>query len=459
MYFNEELKEITTYITKPLVSQTVYKLIEDLGLDLIFKDKVYINSNSMGASDSSEAFSARPKLKDNKFECVAREVFNTKNLKWNNDKGNDYRGFSLTPVYEKRQYPILNNETNQITIHEHAMPTNLVMECKLYFINKIDAVTTLSKLYTKYSETGMNIINANFVYSYAMPPTTLGILFLLYKMTKKPLSDFLTNLRIWSNNFISMEVGRDTKKDAEIIIQKNIAQTIVNIDFTQDEPEVEKSATSPDLFILNCTLTVQFNCPKMTILRYPVVVNNVLVPAMAIPVVNNSNLKCIQPTYNDVSFNEGTRNYDIGSIQKPVKIPWYDEWAPSKIALTISQDYIPFLISVVLLDTPDTVIDLAEPMAGVSLKKEVLDTLKIQGDASLLNFEKYNISVFSDNYAYEPSALTLTGGTKLTIPCRDKTKIYHLVISEKNYPAPYLFRFYVLDATILCQPGEENDNT
>ena len=450
MYYTEEISEIDTHITLPIVNQLVFKLVEDFGLRDIFEKDVYITSTSMASSNSTNPITNRPKLKNNKLECRYRTILNPTALKWDNNKSKDYIGHTLYTRQEARAYPIFKDETSNIILREHGTPCNLVLEYKLSFLNKIDAETTLSKLYNKLQDWGMMLPCNNLVYDYKFPSTTLGILFLLYKLSKRNVHKFFDYMRDNSENNISFDKNRDPdSKLVEVIIQKNMADALASMDLSQEEPDVETSEKSPDLFTLNFTVTFQFLRPNMNTLIYPVVVYNEYVPGIAIPVLKDSNLKTIEATYPDISFNEYAKKNQAGSAASPVQIPWYDDWSISPNNVMTWRKYKPFLISSVTLDDPVTKIDLTKPIGGVQIKQEVLDVLKTQGSGSLYTEGKYNISVFVNGDLLEQEDLRLENGTLITMFNTDITKQYHIAVLEKIYPKyKPITRLWVLEANI-----------
>ena len=457
MYYNEEISEIDTHITLPIVNQMVFKFIEEFGLTNIFENEVYITSTSMASSSSTNPNTNRPKLKNNKLECRYRPILNPTALKWDNNKSKDYIGHNLYNRQESRIYPIFKDEVSNVTLREHGTPCNLMLEYKLSFINKTDAETTLSKMYNKLQGWGMMLPCNNLIYDYKFPQTSLGILFLLYKLSKRNLNKFLEYLKENSKNNISFNRNRDPDSDlVEMIIQKNMADALASMDLSQEEPEVETNAKSPDLFTLNFTVTFQFLRPNMNTLIYPVVVYNEYVPGIAIPVLKDSNLKKIEATYPDISFNAYFKRYQAGSTLAPVRIPWYDDWEISPANIMLWRKYKPFLISVFTLDELTTKIDLTKPIGGVQLKEEVLHELSTQGNSSLYTEGKYNISVYVNGDLLEPEDLRLENGTFLTVFNSDITKQYHLVLFEKIYPtyeAPT--RLWILEANIRVHTNRD----
>ena len=457
MHYNEEISEIDTHITLPIVNQMVFKFIEEFGLEEIFEKEVYITSTSMASSSSTNPNTNRPKLKNNKLECKYRTILNPTALKWDNNKSKDYIGHNLYNRQEARISPIFKDEVSNILLREHGTPCNLILEYKLSFMNKTDAETTLSKLYNKLQGWGMMLPCNNLIYDYRFPQTALGILFLLYKLSKRNVNEFLDYLRTNSENNISFNKNRNPDSNlVEMIVQKNMANALASMDLAQEEPDVETNEKSPDLFTLNFTVTFQFLRPNMNTLIYPVVVYNEYVPGIAIPVLKDSNLKKIDITYPDISFNKYAKLYQAGSVEAPVKIPWYDDWDVLGTNVMVWRKYKPFLISVFTLDTPTTKIDLTGPIGGVRLKEDVLKELTTQGNASLYTEGKYNISAYVNGDLLEPEDLRLENGTLLTVFNTDITKQYHLVLFEKIYPVcKPITRLWILDANIRVHTNRD----
>ena len=452
MIFNNEIAEIDETVIKPLYSQMVYKFIYDLGLEKTFDGNVYINSSNM-ASSSSDDNNNRPKVRNDKFECVARSVLNPSNMKWDNNKGKNFIGHHIYLRQENRSTPVFKDDDYGITMYEHGTPCNLVVACKLSFMNKLDADVTMSKIFEKYKDTGMIIPSNDMVYDYSIPFETFMILYMLFKMTKQDPLKFLHYLREKSANRISVNVNRnENSKDIDLIVQKNMTQALVSVDFDQDEAEVESNAKSPNLYIVNFTLTLQFLRPSMNILDYPVTVFNQFVPKDIIPVEKNGNLPFIDPTYTDIAFDNIAKQFKLGNTDNPVIVPWYDDWRPTNKAVAISIGYKPFFITAFTLDEYHTTIDLKGNLAGLKIDADVLEALRIIGDRAIYSNDKYNITIFVNEYMLEPKDIRLVNGTEITIFNVNKKARYHLVVSEIIEPSPGpLNRCYVFNADIIAE--------
>lgn len=439
LYITASVGEITTHCLDPVTEQAVRNFINTLGLKDVFKDNIYINTDHTSTSKTTDE-NHNPKLLDNRFTCQATPVLNPLNIKWPTVNSNTFvgRGTPLSNIHNV--YPVYQDLKADTNLVEHNVPCSINMECSMSFKDRSVGYEVASRLHNTYRD-GELLLPTDLLYDYPLPEDIYTILYLVYKLRglNTTIKDdgnpytFLEYLREYSNNKISVNVNRNTsRKGFELIVQTSCYNCLAQIEYEQDKPDIQKSNQSTDLYILNFTITIQFSRVDLLYLSYPVVINNQLVPYEYVPYDIRETYTTSDPISPFMAFKNRTDDTRQVEVSNVLQYPRYDRWVVPKNSGFKKIRYEEFFVAVLTLDLdlPSTDIDLTGDLGGgVGLRPEVITQLQKQGTASLYPYDMYNIAVYSNEFLIEPSSMTLTDGTLLSIPNRNKNRTYRLVLS------------------------------
>lgn len=420
----------------PVSQQIMLNTLNRLGLNKHFENNINYKSIGTTISDSNDDTGAI-KLKQNRIDVDLHTSSATGDQKWETTMSMHEYQQSMTYLPNNHLKPIFHEPIGQFTITEYEKPLTITMTCIMMFEDMVSAIGALQRIQSLCS---YGILQQDLSFSYYLPAAIYIRLYELMLLTGRPKSEFLDYLDTWSGGRIDRTINRHDTTDKALSVERNRSGVIVALECDQGEPEpVGGSENSPDMYSVTFTLSSQISMCNMIGLRYPIVVNNNLVPREMIPIADSEihTPKGISHPYFSVSnYMNLASNSDPTVKDSPYRMPWYDNWHPTKRKGFASR-YDPFFICVVTLDD----IDNPDGVTNVNLETdfvdpfipEIIDALKEQGDKGLMFNDLINVSVFANDIIIEPTTLTLTNGVELSIPNRNHTSIYRIVLSATSF--------------------------
>jgi hypothetical protein len=325
------------------------------------------------------------------------------------------------------------------------------------FVDEVIAYATANKVLTTYTN-GEKFFVEDLYYNYPLPEKTYIYLYGFHKMKGGTPETFVSYLRSMSGERISVNVNRFAidNQQRQLVVRKTLAETIAQIDFVGEKPEVQAADQSADAHFVNFTITIQFSRAHLLDLVYPIHMMNQQVPAELL-VVDTSMQKRYpeksHPYFDVDGFRMWWESKEVVPVAPVVKLPWYDNWdVPPGSALT-KLGYRAFLSIAFTLDdieNPDgeTVIDL-ENLGGVTLVPEIIEAIKAQGPGTLQFSHPIAVAVYTNDYAIETTDLMLDEAV-LHVYNRNPYPVYRLIIAEYiGKPYGTLNTFRVANATII----------
>lgn len=444
MYLNRfvNIPDPIKSIISPIVEQTVYRLIEDTGLERIFTaDNIYLNSDESMSSQASDA-NGNAILKGNRFECNIQPNFNPNTTLWGNATPiGQFTGNRISKRQIESRIPIYADVEHNVILTDHTFTTSILMECAMKFIHREEAFLAMERLRRRYEMGSVPWLKYdNFVYEYVVPPEIESALYLLYRMSGRPIQNFYTFLRETSRNRLVVGINSQLpNQPRHLLVQTSNAEVAVGIEWTSDKPDVEKTNRTIDQRILSFTIKFSFARPDLLCLRYPIVVHNQSVPATLInssTEVSDPKVPVVHPEY-DAQVRLYQQQTETPPATSCVRFPWYDPWVVNCSTLSDHQ-YTPVMAIAFLLENVEdeegvTVLDLVNGLeAGWALTDVTIAKLKEQGVSSVWYDGQFNITIFRDDDPIEPSQLWIEEGTLIKFRGKMLNHLYHLVLSEKT---------------------------
>lgn len=439
LVYSTTVNEVVTHVFDAIAGQVSRKIIKDLNVGDLIGNRIYIRSDYLSPSKSIDSNNNLPRLPGDSFNCTIKYNHSPFGIKWDMTTP----GHHLDPRMHRRDNmvtrPIFFDEKNNIQIIERFQPCNVSMDCTFSFRDYVVAFDVVTRLMSTYVAGELLMIN-DLSYDYKFPTGMIEKLYYIGKVLKLPSGTYSKWLEDCSRGNIVRHVSkRLNKQSAELVVKKNMWQTLTAIDYNPDQAAIKSAGVSPIATTLPFTATVQFSRVNLLYLKYPLVINNQLVPEELVTVdkneaygriiryLDNPNL-ALNPLHSESKY----------LTRKPVRNPWYDDWNIPGNSLHVSRGARPFFIGVFTQDkeAENTTINFETDMDQYKLSDRVLDYFKSEKDNCLdVVNAKYNITVFADNIQVDPSVLSFDG-TTLTIPNREycrREKIHRVLLC--NTPA------------------------
>lgn len=452
LFLQENVDQITTHVLDPVVEQVCRKMLDQLDATSIIGEHMYINTGYTAASKTSD-ISENPVLEDNRMDVEADVIMNPYNTEDSSTTTENNR-----PVHDKElnrsyynRHMVLASKYPRIDLMVSSVPCSIQMSCKLTIKSREQAHRIFDTLMSVYSG-AYSLTYQDIFYNYNVPKKIITALYILYTAHNPDDSGFAQYL-MDKSNVIDITMDRELK-NSELVIRKHTTNAMLKVQVDGNRPEAQgRQSNVPEKYVIGFTTILQFSRPHAFILRYPIVIDNKLIPDTLTPrIPDDELLKDIYGKHDTLTMSDYELIYQRFDGCRPIIQPWYDQWKVPPDAPFIEYQYKRFFQGIVLLDleNPETVIDLAEPLdTYIRLTDDVLQQIRDQGSGSLWPEAHLIVGLYSDDTFVEPSTLSLDG-TILRIPNKDITKTYRLVLAhrkEKRYA--YRQWFTILDASII----------
>lgn len=444
------VSESLTHIWLPLAEQAARKVSQKIGLREYFDNKIFINSDYTGSSVSWKDRATRyAQLNEPKYHVNVKFNNNTTNLKWDTTTVSQHMDTMVhrrdtiigTPLF-------LDPETN-IHIIERGVPANIEMECQMVFDDSVVAFDAVQAFLNTFNR-GELMECIDLSYDYQLPVTILKDLWVLGQMKGFKSGEFVDWFHKCSSGAIQMiESKRSNNKHHEIVVKKQVFDALMAIDYNPDQPAIQSTGTAAEGVILAFNITLQMTRTNMIYLKYPIVVNNQLVPSELVHIeddaaYHNMVHRLKHPVASFSQMMQDTNRL----LYHPLRMPWYDNWTIPSGSQLDSTEIFSFLIAVVTFDDEEctccckgccscdceykyTTIDLYEDLDVYKLSDRVKTYLKDHPMEALTIDGVYNITVWSGNNQVEPRVLSFDG-RYLKIPNNIKrsNRVYRIVFSR-----------------------------
>ena len=431
-FFNIEIPELNEHITDPVMDQVIHRVIATLGLTETFQDNVYIKTKYRSHSDTSDN-ELNAKLRSDRFVAEVNIQGNPNSVKW------DITTFSHTPAYgisaiQQRQSPLFLDKEFGVALYEQAAPCSFQIQCTMHFIEKTQAYAAPLQLFNRYRD-GSILGVTNLVYDYKLPDEVVYVLGEIYnkKRYTKNFSTFYEYLQYWSGGCISLNKNAVNPDRQELVILKHNAEVMLSVEYSDDEPGAETSlGDSPNAFTVPFNLTVQFNMPNTCYLRYPISIENTLLPIEAIPIPESLRQQLTLASHAD----RGIQDYSVIYKFLPrsyIQTPYYDDWVVPASARITKNEYKPFFIGQCLIDEDKELntVDLKVDLGGAYLPDFVQDIIACHKEEGLLSYDGLvNVSVFYGDLELAHKDIHISDDLILTFKGRKLNAPYHIVLSE-----------------------------
>jgi len=435
--FTRIIDEVMTHIIHPVSEQMGGRLIERLGFKELFDNNIYFTTDDSKASNTKDK-RHNAKITTDRCDINIVPMLNPAEVKWDALNFKSNAAYNIFNLHRYEDNPIFVDKRADISLHEQLVPLSIQLEMNFKFKSKEHAYRLVDAIYNKHFTSGV-MENNTIIYDYPFPTDVFKIMYMLFKMRKfEPEISFKDYLIAGSKKDISY-ISNRYGTDLEIIVQKNNALVLAQVEFNKEKPDAELIDQFPNFFSVDCIYSLQLPRPNMIHLKYPVVVDNSLIHQVLVPAVDRehpTNLELIRTdrVAQAYVYSELSSDYPY----TPVHFPMYDDWrVPQKNNPLVKYGYKFFFTGAFTLDKDDdnnvipSKIDLINDFPdGYKFHPIIIDSLKIQGDSSFGPNVLFNISVYANDERLDPEFLSLDENLVLTINATIPYKRYHIVVSE-----------------------------
>lgn len=446
--FSTTINEVITHVHQVIADQVCRKIISQLGLQNVFKNHLYFNSDFYGPSKSSSEVRL-PILHENAFRCNVKYSANPFGLKWDSTTPGQHMDPALHRRDTLQTIPVFYDPIHNIQLIERYMPCNVEMDCSMIFTDRVLAYDVMTRLAATYVRGELMMVN-DLSYDYRMPMEVLNRLYILGTMIGIQKGSYMDWLEQCSNGMIQRIVSkRQRNRHAEIVIKKQQFSSLASIDYNGDQPPIQTLGTSADTVTIQFNCTIQFGRVNLLYLKYPILINNKLIPESMITVDKE---EMYGPLYKFLRHPylalDPAYQFQKQLLEHPARNPWYDDWQiPKNCAINASLQR-PFFIGLFTLDNTGcncsncackccknkyTKINLRTDLDQYKLTDEVLEWFKENPDKAFDTDEEFSISVFSNNMQIGQSLLMFDGENLLFPNCKGAENTYHMVLSRKVF--------------------------
>lgn len=444
LVYSTTINEIFTHVHEKIAAQVCRKMIKQLGLKDVFKNHLYFNSDMTGPSRSYSE-KRLPILHEDAFRCTIKYSTNPIGLKWDSTSAGQHMDPGLHRWDNMRTPPVFWDQKHGITLIERYLPCNIELDCNMIFTDRVVAFDVMNRITCTYVRGELMMVN-DLSYDYSLPDGIIIKLHHLGAMMGQHKGTYMDWLDEYSGGQIKRIVStRMNNQHAELVVQKHQYSSLAAVDYVPESPDFVTQGTSLDAVQLHFTVTIQFGRVNMLYLKYPLVINNKLVPESLVTVDPRDAYGPIYPflRHPEYALNPAYQ-FQKCLMKHPARTPWYDDWNVPPYSGVLASEQRPFFIGLVLLDNDKchcmncpceecdskfTKIDISTDLDQYKLAPNVLKWYEDNPDKALNTESKYSITLFRNNIQVDPASLKFDGHVLSFPNCKGPAHIYHVVLS------------------------------
>lgn len=408
------------HIYGPIVEQLSHRILESLDFQDVIGDKIYIKTDWTTHSQTS-GIERDAILGATAFSVEAMIQQNPTSQKWDAYTFHHTTAYGLGNTLLNNGFPVYKDDVNRVRMIEMVSPVTIALNCELTVNSSEIAYKAPQEIFNAY-ENGSIIHFQDLAFDYPVPKEFISILYGLWKMDRaggQPADvSFYDYLQARTDKTWNLRTHRD-KDECEVVIPRFDLQALATFEYSEDKPQAQMKDKVPIGFTISFVYTVQFALPTLTVLQFPVVYNNQVVPEQFIPIDKQQRFNALNGTHKGIQ-NQIYDNTFRPSYARGVICPNYDDWVMPARTMLSNNNLEPIATIHLLVDedTPTTKIDLKEDLdENISLSPVVKEILYQQGEESVEYSTIFNVALFKED--------------KLLVPYDDFTFDEDLILSFK----------------------------
>ncbi len=450
------ITEIASNILDPLISQISEAVLARLGVRQYFPDSIYYLTNRSASSISGDG-NGNINLIRNRCDVTVEDILNSANVTWDTSTFNNQTAYGVSPQYRNQYQNIFYDPTAYTTILEHTMPSALFFTFKLRFLSFDAAQLAFAALLSQNHGTVVTMTH-DVVYGYPITLHMVMALIAIYEARKSFVGTFNTYLSTystvdWHSNVRKLDLGT-TPMETQLTVQKQQLRCQALLEFSQNEPEVERIGGLAQYYTIDFSYKVQFGRPNALQLVLPCAVENNVLPEVLFCKTQLNAVDFLQSVLQEKSFAQ-FMSEQVNYLPPPLMtmLPSYDDFIPTRNSMLVTAKYHSFVSAAFTLDIPSPTIINFTILGPYQLHPTVIAIINLHSSDDLLGYQGlFNLTIYANEYPLDTSLITVDTATlTVTIAATVLAKNYRLVLSEatdlnwvlpKWYPTLLQYRFF-----------------
>lgn len=430
------VSELTDHVFMPVTRQVAHRLLSSLGYSQVIGDQIYINADWTAHSITSNS-NDNANTRQNRLSIEANLQLNPTAQKWDCYTFHHTTAYGINQLTLHNSDPIYSDINTQVEITEMVSPVTIAMNCELVLDSSEYAFQTPQMIFNAH-ENGSVYSYTDLFFNYPVPKPIVSVLIQIWKMDRlfgeQSGISFEQYIKIRSNNGWQVHKHRELE-EYEIVVPVYDLKTLCTLEYSDDRPEGVTENKLPVGWKIPFVYTIQFAIPTLNILKYPVIINNQLLPRTCLVTDNHIRYNNLQEHHHGKADEQYDKYNNRPNKFRPFDhyiYPWYDDWIVPTDSLLLKRHRKPVAIIDITVEE-DTKIN------KLSLKEDFDEDFKLsplikeflyQEDKEALDlYSPYAVSVFHNEQQMDQEVLEFDEDLNLTFTAKSEYEIYRIVIS------------------------------
>lgn len=430
------VSELTDHVFMPITRQVAHRLLSSLGYTDIIGDQIYINTDWSAHSVTSNA-NDNANTRQNRLSIEANLQLNPTSQKWDCYTFHHTAAYGINQLTLHNSDPIYSDINTQVEITELVAPVTIAMNCELVLDSSEYAFQTPQMIFNAH-ENGAVYSYTDLFFDYPVPKPIVSMLVQIWKMDRQfgynAGVTFEQYVKIRSNNGWQVHKHRELD-EYEIVVPVYDLKTLCSLEYSEDRPSGVQENKLPVGWSIPFVYTIQFAIPTINILKYPVIINNQLMPDNCIITDQHIRHNTLDEHHHgkaDEGYAKYTNNPNKHRAADHFIYPWYDDWIVPTDSLLVRRHRSPVAII-------DLTVEEDSKVNTISLKDDFDEDFRLtplikeflyQEDSNATDmYAPYSVSVFKNNTQLSQDSITFDENLNLTFTADSKYAIYRIVIS------------------------------
>lgn len=408
-FISKANSELLNHVFMPIIEQIGGRILQSLDYSDKIGNEIYISTDWSTHSKTSDEI-GDAKLSQQAFRIDANIQLNPMSQKFDTYTFAHSTAHGITNRTVNNTMHSYFDKENRVRVVEMRSPVTIVMNCELILESPELAFQTPQKIFNEH-ETGSVFHYNDLAFDYPIPKEILQVIYVIWKMDRikgRPANvKFYDYLMRHSNGMWQIHEHKN-KKQYEVVIPSVNLKTLGTLEYADDRPSGMMEGRTPVGFSIPFIYTTQFALPTLSILQFPPMVNNQLVPREYIPAEKTKRFNNMP----EVSHFHAVGHYRDEFDPKHssyIQLPEYDEWiVPFDAPVRIYEQTPVFISSVFVTEDADnyrTVLDFSKDLdEQISFHDIVKEFLYQQGAESVEYDCVYNVAMYKEDRQLVPYA-------------------------------------------------------
>jgi hypothetical protein len=429
------IPETNDTVIRAVAQQTVGYLLKSLGLKTYFKDDdIAIRSDVYTDSKTSDS-DGRLRLDSDK-KCVVNftTVTNPNQVRWNFAGFDNVMAYGLGHRDRDGTMALFSDPRAGVQVYEVCTPINLKFVFNLTVADKAEAQRIESMITARHRGDSVPEFH-DYQYHYPLSKDLASVMMALYKLRDfDEETGYIDYLKAHCSADMTKVTDRYNNENTRMVFVRSSLGSEGVLEYDQERPEPIQSAGRLSAeWMIEFTYTVQFNRPSYHHVRFPVVIDNKLIPSTLVAPQNEYStaaLTEVSGIFRTKVFNRAIRHF-TASVPYVARFPYYDDFEPSSTALPVTSGFRPFFnMAITLEDEGPTEIPLVDEDYAVRLTDTTIEIMKAHGNDILWVNGLFNVAVYVNGTQLDNEYVSIDEDLVVTITAERKDVRYHVIVSE-----------------------------